>query len=100
MQGVHAPAVALLRTQPASLLGVRPVTARTGLLAGKLTRQGVRDLNDIGQAPRRGHVGRAKEVDQRRCAHLWQLSECDHGCFIYGTCTHAVWHCTQCGAIR
>lgn len=66
----------------------------------RLTKQGVLNLDAIGAKPKRGHVGRAKEADQARCLHTWELSECDRGCFIYGTCMHAAWYCTGRGKLR
>jgi hypothetical protein len=67
----------------------KPITAAEELL----TRQGVRNLDNLGTRQKRGHEGRPREThDQARCAHFWALSDSDEFDFVQV--------CTACGKVR
>ena len=64
----------------------------------RLTRQGVRDLDQLGGKARRGNVGRP--VAPLPCLHEWEPRELDERlAFIYGISTVRM-VCRRCGEIR
>lgn len=66
-------------------------------LGPNVTRQGVRNLDDIGPKPLRGHVGKPREQhDEKRCAHFWEWVEAGG----WTTPTFDAQRCALCGKWR